>query len=65
MGGYPDLNRELTAPHAAVLPFELYPPYILYNLIYVWITRLELVWYIPPRPKRDLTTNSSISMKNY
>lgn len=26
MGGYPDLNRELTVPHTVVLPFELYPP---------------------------------------
>ena len=26
MGGYPDLNRELTVPHTVVLPIELYPP---------------------------------------
>ena len=26
MGGYPDLNRELTVPHTVALPIELYPP---------------------------------------
>ena len=26
-GGYPDLNRELTVPHTAALPFELHPPF--------------------------------------
>jgi hypothetical protein len=26
-GGYPDLNRELTVPHTAALPIELYPPF--------------------------------------
>ena len=30
MGGYPDLNRELTVPHTVVLPIELYPPKICY-----------------------------------
>ena len=28
MGGYPDLNRELTVPHTVVLPIELHPPFI-------------------------------------
>ena len=27
MGGYPDLNWELTVPHTAALPIELYPPF--------------------------------------
>jgi hypothetical protein len=27
LGGYPDLNRELTVPHTVVLPIELYLPY--------------------------------------
>ena len=26
VGGYPDLNRELTMPHTVALPIELYPP---------------------------------------
>jgi len=34
MGGYPDLNRELTVPHTVVLPFELYPP-LSYKYLYV------------------------------
>ena len=34
MGGYPELNRELTVPHTVVLPIELYPP-----LFYVEVTR--------------------------
>jgi hypothetical protein len=29
MGGYSDLNRELTVPHTVVLPIELYPPFVL------------------------------------
>ena len=28
MGGYPDLNWELTVPHTVVLPIELYPPLV-------------------------------------
>ena len=28
IGGYPDLNRELTVPQTVVLPIELYPPYV-------------------------------------
>ncbi len=32
-GGHPDLNRELTVPHTVVLPFELYPPLDLYNIL--------------------------------
>ena len=32
---------------------------------FIWVTRLELVWIIPSRPKRDLTTNSSIPIKVY
>ena len=27
MGGYPDLNGELTVPHTVALPIELYPPF--------------------------------------
>ena len=27
MGGYPELNMELTVPHTVVLPIELYPPF--------------------------------------
>jgi hypothetical protein len=30
MGGYPDLNRELTVPHTVALPIELYPPICIY-----------------------------------
>lgn len=26
-GEHPDSNRELTVPHSAALPIELYPPY--------------------------------------
>ena len=35
MGGYPGLNRELTAPHTVALPIELYPP----NKYYVGVIR--------------------------
>lgn len=34
MGGYSDLNRELTVPHTVVLPIELHPP-VVYNLYVV------------------------------
>ena len=34
MGGYPELNRELTVPHTVVLPIELYPPWIISTLNY-------------------------------
>ena len=27
LGGYSDLNRELTVPHTVVLPIELYLPF--------------------------------------
>lgn len=30
MGGYPDLNGELTVPHTVALPIELYPPICIY-----------------------------------
>ena len=26
LGGYPDLNRELTVPHTVALPIKLHPP---------------------------------------
>ena len=31
LGGYPELNREHTVPHTAVLPIELHPPKIKFN----------------------------------
>ena len=44
LGGYPELNRELTVPHTVVLPIELYPPlitmYIEINNIYIYIVYL-------------------------
>ena len=39
MGGYPDLNRELTVPHTVALPIELYPPKIIIILYYSGMIR--------------------------
>lgn len=36
MGGYPELNRELTVPHTAVLPIELYPPKMIKYTVYIY-----------------------------
>ena len=38
MGGYSDLNRELTVPHTVVLPIELHPPFIfsIYVIMLEW-----------------------------
>ena len=36
MGEYPDLNRKPTVPHTVALPIELYPPFFLLLMLFLY-----------------------------